>query len=282
VTAQATGSPWTTEATDLARAASGGLLFGIPLLYTMEVWWTGSHTRPIQGLAALAVAAGPVFLLHRTEGFRSSGRVRGVDAAMDTVETLAVGLVLVTVVLVVLREITGSTPLEEAVGKVVYEAVPFAIGAGVAKHLFRQRRDEPDDGSRPSGRLDATAADLGATTIGAVFVSLNIAPTDEVPMLAAAMGPQWLLALVGLSLAVSYLIVFVAGFAGQERRRASEGLLQHPLTETIACYVVALVASGAMLWFFQRAEGPWHLTLTHVVVLGMPASVGGAAGRLAI
>lgn len=275
-------SPWMAEITDLARAASGGLLFGIPLLYTMEVWWTGSHTRPVQGLAALGVALVPVFALHHTEGFRSSGQVRLVDAAMDTIEALAVGLVLVTAILVVLREITGSTPVDVAVGKIVYEAVPFTIGAGVAKHLFRHRRDEPDDGRRPDGRLDATVADLGATAIGAVFISLNIAPTDEVPMLAAAMGPPWLLALVALSLLVSYAIVFVAGFAGQEQRHASEGVLQHPVTETMACYVVSLLSAAAMLWFFQQAEGPWHLTLSHVVVLGLPAVVGGAAGRLAI
>ena len=275
-------SSWRSEATDLARAASGGLLFGIPLLYTMEVWWTGTHSRPGQGLMALVVASVPLLLLNHTEGFRSSGRVRIVDAVVDTVEALAVGLVVVTVILVVLREITTATPADVIVGKIVYEAVPFAIGAGVAKHFFRERRDASDDGDTPSTRLDATVADVGATTIGAVFVSLNIAPTDEVPMLAAAMGPQWLLGLVGLSLLVSYGIVFVAGFAGQAKRRQSEGLLQHPVTETMACYVVALLSSGAMLWFFQQASGPWHLTLSHIVVLGLPAAVGGAAGRLAI
>jgi putative integral membrane protein (TIGR02587 family) len=208
--------------------------------------------------------------------------VRLADAARDTVETLGVGIVLVTIVLVVLRELTGETPVDAAVGKVVYEAVPFAIGAGVAMHFFRERRDQSDDGSEPDGRLDATLADFGATTVGAVFVSLNIAPTDEVPMLAAAMGAHWLLILVALSLVVSYAIVFVAGFAGQKRRHASEGLLQNPLTETLSCYVIALVCSAAMLWFFQRADGPWSLTLSHVIVLGLPAAVGGAAGRLAI
>lgn len=275
-------SPWAEEATDLVRAASGGLLFGIPLLYTMEVWWTGSHTTPLQGLVALAVGYLPVLLLHHTEGFRSTGNVRLVDAALDAVEALAVGIVLVTAVLVVLREITATTPVDVAVGKIVYEAVPFCIGAGVAKHFFRKSRDEPDDGSPPTKRIDATLADLGATTVGAIFISLNIAPTDEVPMLAAAMGPHWLVVLVLVSLVVSYGIVFVAGFTGQEQRHASEGVLQHPLTETVACYVVALLCSAAMLWFFQRAEDPLHLGLSHVVVLGLPAAVGGAAGRLAI
>lgn len=41
---------WAAEATDVVRAVSGGLLFGVPLLYTMEVWFTGSHASPAQVL----------------------------------------------------------------------------------------------------------------------------------------------------------------------------------------------------------------------------------------
>ena len=33
-------------------------------------------------------------------------------------------------------------------------------------------------------KLHATVADLGATVIGAVFIAFNIAPTDEVTMIA--------------------------------------------------------------------------------------------------
>lgn len=203
----------------------------------MEVWWTGSHTRPGQGLLALAVAFVPVLLLHRTQDFRTTRDLWLVDAA---------------------------------VGTVVYEAVPFSIGAGVATHFFRRSRDEPGTGSPPEGGLDVTLADLGATAIGAVLVSLNIAPTDEVPMLTAVMGPRWLLVLVALSLLVSYGIVSVAGFGGQEQRHATEGVLQHPITETVACYVVALVSSTAMLWFFQQADGPLQLAVSQTDVLGSP------------
>ena len=41
-------------------------------------------------------------------------------------------------------------------------------------------------------------------------------------------------------------------------------------------------SSLAMLWAFHRTEGSASLTLTHVVVLGLPAAIGGAAGRLAV
>ena len=117
-----------------------------------------------------------------------------------------------------------------------------------------------------------------------MFVAFNIAPTDEIPMLFSAMGPAQLLALIAASLVVTYCIVFEAGFSNEEQRRNQPGILQHPVTETVASYLIALAASAVMLWFFQRAsfDDPWPVTLGHVIVLGLPASVGGAAGRLAV
>ena len=88
--------------------------------------------------------------------------------------------------------------------------------------------------------------------------------------------------IVGASLLIAYSIVFVAGFTGQSRRHAQKGLLQHPLIETVASYVVALFSSFTMLWLFQRADAPRGVTLSQVIVLGLPAAIGGAAGRLAI
>jgi putative integral membrane protein (TIGR02587 family) len=274
---------WVDEATAVARAAAGGMLFGIPLLYTMEIWWTGSHTTPAQMLGVLAVTCVPVFLLNRTAGFRSTADVRLRDAVMDTVEAVGLGLILVTMVLFLFREITLDTPPAVGLGKVVYEVMPFCIGIAVANHFLSRGRDSPDDsGSKNGPTINPTLVDIGATLIGAVFIALNIAPTDEIFMLAATMSPQWLLAVMAASLLVSYAIVFVAGFGDQDKRHAQVGIFQRPSTETVACYLVALFASALMLWFFQRASTPAPFFLKEVVVLGLPATIGGAAGRLAI
>lgn len=281
------GNPWIRELLDLARAAAGGMLFGIPLLYTMEVWWVGSTTEPLQSLAVLAVAFVIIVVLHRTSGFRREQEVSWVDAAMDAVEALAVGLVCVTLILLMLRELTMDTPVAEALGKITYEATPFAIGIGLAHAFLHRGRAEQDEGSGDKGDkggpLRATLTDVGATVIGAVFVAFNIAPTDEIPMLAAAMGPGWQVALVATSLVVSYWIVFESGFSSQEKRRSQPGVLQRPVTETVVSYSLALVTSAVMLWFFQQFSPgePLSARLGYVVVLGLPAAVGGAAGRLA-
>lgn len=283
--------PWATEAVDIVRAVSGGLLFGIPLLYTMEVWWLGSSTEPGAMVAVLALTYAVVVLLNRTSGFRSTKDVRLVDAMMDGVEAVALGIVSVVVLLLVLQEITLDTPVREMLGKAVYEAMPFGIGIALAHHFLRRGRSEGDDDDGASGKsaknedaLGATAADIGATIIGAVFVAFNIAPTDEIPMLAATMGAPSLFGVVVLSLVISFCIVFVAGFSNEEQRHSQQGILQHPITETVASYLLALVCAAAMLWFFQRLDfaAPWGETLRDVIVLGLPASVGGAAGRLAV
>jgi putative integral membrane protein (TIGR02587 family) len=265
------------------------MLVGIPLLYTMEVWWIGSATGPVRMLAVLLLAFVPVFLLTRTSGFRSSKDVRLIDAAIDSVDAVAVALACVSVVLVLLREITTTTPLAEALGKIVYEALPFSIGVALARDFLRRSRDSGDDttdsaGGKDDTGLNATLVDIGATVIGSVFIAFNIAPTDEIPMLAAATSPGWLLAVVGASLVISYGIVFEAGFANQAKRRAQVGIFQHPLTETVVCYLTALVSAAVMLWLFQRFDlgAPWPMSLSHVILLGLPACVGGAAGRLAV
>lgn len=298
-----TANPWRHEAIVLARGASGGLLFGIPLLYTMEIWWVGSHTTALQALGVLLVGAVPIYLLNQTSGFRQMSKVRFRDAVMDTIEALALALVLVTIVLVLLRQITSTTPLQTILTRTTYEALPFGIGIAVANHFLLGARngDEQDGGRGPADgdenggsarsqdpgadrdrSVDGTLADMGATAVGAVFVALNIAPTDEIPMLATSMGRAWTVALLAVSVVTTYAIVFVAGFARQDQRRSQTGLFQRPLTETIASYIVALASAALMLWVFQRHHGPWALWLQHTVVLGFPAAIGGAAGRLAI
>ena len=276
------------EVEDVVRGICGGMLFGIPLLFTMEVWWVGTSSRPASLYAVLVVVFAIVFLLNRTSGCRSTRDVRVGDALKDSVEALAIAIVCVLAVLVLIREIDGATPLRDALGKVVYEAAPFAIGVGLARHFLRGDRtasgDEDEDEDEDGPGVDATVADIGATLLGAVFVAFNIAPTDEIPMIAAAMRPVWLIALIATSLALSYAIVFAAGFSSQEERRSQRGAIQHPVTETAVCYLLALGASLAMLWFFQRWDtgDPLDLVVQQAVVLALPAAIGGAAGRLAV
>lgn len=291
-TAGPAGEGWRRESGDLVRAAAGGFLFGVPLLYTMEVWWYGSWVDPRWMLGALGVSLLVVIGLTRTSGFRNARDTGWRDAAMDGVVTVAIGLLCAATVLVCLREITLATSLEEAVGKVVFEAIPFAVGAALARQfLSRQERGDDDGGEDPGDDLvggdpaiGRTLADAGAAAVGALVLCFSIAPTDEVPLIALAMTPPWLALLAAVSLVISYAIVFEADFSDQTERRSHEGLFQRPFAETAGAYVISLAVAGLALLFFQRI-GPdqsWHTWLAWTVVLGLPATIGGAAGRLAV
>jgi putative integral membrane protein (TIGR02587 family) len=85
-------------------------------------------------------------------------------------------------------------------------------------------------------------------------------------------------------LLITYGIVFASGFTNQNKRRQQQGIFQRPESETLAYYLVSLVASALMLWFFQRLafDDPWSLWMRYSIILSLPASIGGAAGRLAV
>jgi putative integral membrane protein (TIGR02587 family) len=285
---------WSNELDDIIRGASGGFLFGIPLLYTMEVWWIGSQTPPPVMLGILAVTFAVVFLLNRTEGFRRYKTKQFVNTVMDSIEVLAVGIACTSCILVLLGEIRLGTPLNEALGKLILESVPFCLGAALAHAVFSGDRWSAGEGKNSDNSgdrakktdesdLNATLADIGATLIGAIIIAFNIAPTDEIPMLDASASPLWLLGIIAASLIISYCIVFEAGFTTQEKRLQQQGIFQRPISETVACYLVSLVAAALMLLFFQRLtfNDPWTVWLSYTIILGLPATIGGAAGRLA-
>ena len=103
-------------------------------------------------------------------------------------------------------------------------------------------------------------------------------------MLAAQLSPGQELALIGLSLLITYLIVFVSGFSPREQQSQSGGPFQHPISETAAAYIVALmVAFGALLIFSQvDLSEPLPGIVAKTLVLGVPAAIGGAAARVLI
>lgn len=283
-------SAWKHELHDIIRGACGGFLFGIPLLYTMEVWWIGSTASSAAMLLAIATGFITAFLLNRTAGFRKFKDIRAIDALMDSVESFAIGVICSTLTLILLHEITLQVPLKEVLGKVLFEAIPFTIGVALATQLLQgSRTDDPEapqqsSSRRPFNDMNATLADLGATLIGGLIIAFNIAPTDEIAVLAAAVQGGWLLAMMIASLLISYLIVFESGFSDQQKRMQQRGIFQRPISETIACYLVSLVAAAFMLYFFQRLSfsDPWTMWVHYSILLGLPATIGGAAGRLAV
>lgn len=284
---------WREEIQEIVSGASGGFLFGIPLLYTMEVWFIGSYVQPPILLAILGITCGIVLALNRIEGFRTqeSKTIRG--AIAETIETLAIGLTCATLMMVILNRIDLETSLTESLGKIIFEGVPFSLGVAFSRSLLSGNTEVDLDGRNAQKSTSSrgqklvwrdTVADLTATVIGALFIAFSIAPTDEITVIAASASPPRLLVIMVTSLLVSYGIVFASQITNYQQRRQQQGLFQTPQSETIVSYLISLVTGILMLWFFQKLalDDPWFLWLRYGIILSLPASIGGAAGRLAV
>ncbi|MEO1689915.1 MAG: TIGR02587 family membrane protein [Cyanobacteria bacterium J06631_6] len=291
---QVRGDTWRSEMREVISGASGGFLFGIPLLYTMEVWFIGSYVRPAILLLILAITFMIVLTINRIEGFRPQESETVAGAIAETIETLAIGITCATLMLIVLQRIDLQTSLTEALGKIVFEGVPFSLGVAFSRSLLSgnpqaNTKDNKQDSSVRAGHQNSslwqdTVADFSATVIGALFIAFSIAPTDEVTVLAASASAFWLLVITIASLLISYGIVFASEITNYQHRLRQLGLFQTPQSETIMSYLVSLLIGMLMLWFFQKLtwNDPWFVWLRYSVILGLPASIGGAAGRLAV
>lgn len=285
---------WRAELRAILRAAAGSFLFGIPLLYTVEVWAIGSATDSLQLLGVQAATLVVVLMLTQIEGFRRSLTIDPIETVLESIEALGIGTICAAIALILLRRITLNTPLSEALGKLIFEGVPFSLGVTLARSTLErrpasQRRILEADLLLPEAAvtfrdvLRDTLADIDATLIGAMVIAFSIAPTEEITIIASDLPPLWLLLVMVASLLLSYIIVFASGFTNR-KERVRRGLWLSPLTETLLAYVVVLISSALMLVFFQQltAASPWQAWLENIIVLGLPASVGGAAGRVLV
>jgi putative integral membrane protein (TIGR02587 family) len=278
--------PWRRELDDFLRAFCGAFLFGMPLLFTMEMWWLGTLIRPWELLVLLAIAFVANLGLARFGGFKRQEARDFADYAEQSVDAVAVGAIASATVLLVLNRIAFGDPMDTILGKIVVQTVPLSIGASVANLVFAPGKSrEGDDQGRPGiGGWRAVLRDLGATAAGAIFVGSSIAPTEEVFMLAAQLTYLHLLALVGFSILLTYAIVFESGFHVGSRGPRVDGLARTPETETALAYLVSLSVAGVVLFLLNRAElgDPLAHLVSQTFVLGLPAAIGGAAGRLVV
>jgi putative integral membrane protein (TIGR02587 family) len=256
----------------LARAAAGALIFGFPLLMTMEMWQLGFHMDRLRLAAFLVVIALTVMGLARFAGFRDETNL--LDDVLDAAAALLVGAVVSAAMLALFGLIGPGQGLGEVAGMVAVQAAPASIGAILAnKQLHGQRRGRSkEDRAGYLGQLFLMAA-------GAVFFAFNVAPTEEMILIGFKMTPWHAVALIGLSLAALHALVFSVGFGGQETH---EGHVQAFFHYTLGGYGVALLVSAFTLWAFGRLDAGLSDAVRSIVVLAFPSALGAAIARLVV
>jgi putative integral membrane protein (TIGR02587 family) len=258
----------------LARAFAGAVIFGLPLLMTMEMWWLGFTMEPAR-LALLLVLFFPVLvLLSWHAGFERTFSWR--DDVVDALVAYGVGFVSAFAVLGLLAIVGRETSLRELVGQVCLQAVPASIGALLAQTLLGQRHAGEDQ--RPGPHYASEVFIMG---VGALFLAFNLAPTDEMVLIGHRMAPWHSAALVLVTVGVMHAFVYNVSFRGQHEVPEDKSAGHQFLHFTALGYAVSLLLCAYRLWTFGRFEGLGAVAaLQAAVVLAFPAGIGAAAARL--
>lgn len=260
-------------AKDLLRAFGGALIFGFPLLMTMEMWQFGLHIDRLR-LAIFILLSLP--LLYGLAFYAGFSRTRGLrHDLLDTFGALAVGFVTAAILLALFGVIDGHSSPGDLAAHLALQAAPGAFGALLARRQLSAGKDGDGDEDQASylGELFLMAA-------GALFLAFNVAPTEEMILIAYKMGPWHTLALAVASIGLLHVMVYAVGFAGQEAHNRPGLAFLH---FTVVGYALALLVSFYVLWTFGRTDGQALAEIVSTtVVLGFPAALGAAAARLLV
>jgi putative integral membrane protein (TIGR02587 family) len=256
----------------MARACGGAIIFSLPLIMTMEMWWLGYYMDRARLLLLVLVMIPLLIRLSSEAGFEETVDWR--DDVVDAFVALGVGFALSAASLWLIGVLTPDLSITSMVAMVTLLAVPGSIGAMLGRAQLGTRDDqEPADPS--------WAEEIFHMLVGALFLAFNVAPTEEMVLIAYRMTPWHALALAVVSLIVMHAFVYAVEFRGHSAVPPGTPEWSVFLRFTAVGYAVALCISLYVLWTFGRADGTGAIEVTKaVLVLGFPAAIGAASARL--
>lgn len=264
----------------LARASAGAIIFGLPLLMTMEMWFLGASLHPGRLLVFLGVNFLILVGLSRFGGFERTDTLA--EDVMDALAACGVGIIGAAAILWLLAIVDPTMPLDEIAGKIAIQSVPMSFGAMIARKQLSGGGAEPAD-EEAAVRGAGYGGELFLMAAGALFLSFNVAPTEEMILIAYMMSTWHLLALVLVSLLLLHLFVYRVGFAGQEEHPEGFGPARTFFAYTIPGYGIALAVGLYVLWTFGRIDGTAiDQVAATMAVIAFPGALGAAIARLVV
>ena len=256
----------------LGRGVAGALFLALPMLMTMEMWYLGFYIARERLLLLLFLNIPLLILLAHRIGFERT--FTWSEAVRDATIAYGIGIVTSLIVLTALGLLKGGMPASELVGKVALQSVPASIGAMLG-------RSQLGRGTGGSNTETPYHTELLLMAVGALFLSLNIAPTDETVVLAYQMTAWHALAVALLSMALMHGFVYAVSFIGGHELSPQTPWWHAFVRFTLPGYVIALATSYTVLWIFERIDDSSAVeAMLSVIVLGFPAALGAAAARL--
>lgn len=189
------------------------------------------------------------------------------------------GVLAIVIFLAVFGVITWDMPARDFVGSVAIQSVPASIGALLARSLLGEAKE--DDNAERQG--SSYSREIFLMCVGALILGLNVAPTEEMVVIAYKMTPWQGLALVVLSITLMHAFVYAVEFKGSEERPEGAPWWSIFLRYTVVGYALVVLMSIYVLWTFGRTDNLGLLqALMPIIVLSFPAAIGAAAARLII
>lgn len=261
---------------DQGRGVVGALLIGTPLLFTMETWWLGGR---LPAWTILLFAAGGLLAIMasvRVGGFREkerTGPASLLDWARQFTELVLQSFLAGLVVLFLFGILEFGDPLVLVARLALLELVPLGFGAALANTILKDGGD---------GQHAPFPKDVAVFALGALFFTLPIAPTEEMPLMAAHAGWWRLCAVVVASLLVTYLTLYELGFRGERGRARRNRPVLH-VGQTFLVYATGLAISALLLAGYGHFHGaPPAVWVQTTVVLGFAAAMGGATAQVVL
>lgn len=262
------------------RGIAGGFLFSLPLLFTNEMWRSGSVLKPYTLLAGLGFTMLLLLAYNNLCGIRRDASWG--EIAIDSVEEFGIGIIISFAVLCMIGQIDTQMKLDDIAGKVVIEAMVASIGVSVGTAQLGVREDsgngKPISPKEMQGRVT-----LNRTTVavcGAFLVGMNVGPTDEIVQIAATSGYVNILLIGIFSFVTGGIVLYYSDFRGSHHLSENKNLLS-VLRGSVFTYIVALVIAFLILLFFGRLEDSgFTFDAGQIVVLSFATNLGSSAGRL--
>lgn len=263
----------------LARAFAGAIVFSFPILMTMEMWWLGFTIEHYRLTLFMFLAIPLLVGLSYYIGFEDTSSL--LDDIVDAFVAYTVGFITSAIMLLIFNVINFGMSADEIIGKITVQAVAAAIGAMLAQSELGANRKEKKNKEKKR-RNASYAGEMFLMIVGAIFLAMNTAPTEEIILISYQMSDALIIILALFTIILMHAFVYNVEFRGQEKRRHPQiSRLSVFLRFTVAGYALVLLVSFYLLWTFGRTDGLGLENMISItIVLGFPAALGAAASRL--
>lgn len=261
----------------LTRAFAGAILFSFPLIMTMEMWSLG-FTVDRSRLALFMFLSIPLLVgLSYFIGFEDTSCLT--DDIVDAFVAYAVGFVTSAAMLAIFNILNFKMSFDEILGKIAIQASIAAIGAMLAQSELGISRNDSEQSRR---RNSSYFGEIFLMLVGALFLAMNPAPTEEIVLIGYKMSDWQLIFLAFFSMILMHAFVYKVEFRGQEERRPESSSLGSVFFRyTVVGYAVVLLAGFYILWTFGQTDNlNLEDKLKITVVMAFPGALGAAASRL--